>query len=937
MAAAAMIIRNPYIVGNPIHGREMFFGREDDFQFLQTQFGGDATNKLVVFSGGRRSGKTSILFQVLDGRLGNRYLPVLFDMQLRAGVSSDEELFVSLAAAARNAAGCRPDPQDTLPAPVPAPAAASWAAAEIVDQMFDDVEQVHPEKVLLFLFDEYELIESKIIDGTLTALTVRLLAGILESNHRVCFIFAGSTAIPSRADCWRPLLAKSLHRRISYLSVSDTRRLITEPLKDAIGFPEGVVSKIYRLTAGQPFFVQVVCQNLIDVLIEENRVNPMEKDVDRVVDYTIDNPLPHMIYTWRSQPDAVKQILSAVATKLKTGRGWVDPLSANRFMRRSLPTLRLTVSGAHAMLEEAYHLDFLEKDRERYRYKMDLLRLWIAREHSIWSLPSGDEGTQTSITDRVPHRAVLSWLQRNVIFFVIGLMAIAAAIPAVRTILRRAGPPRVTILPFDGGDFDAETHSLLDGLSRAIAVNMHLIQGPIIAPYDPLSSAENNRSGGNSHLLQGTAKTVAGWFELRVALRGGRGDDGFLRTFRRPPERLLAVAVDVLRLIEDSFEVEAKGERTMLMDALEEMDPRSAEGYLRGLHYLDIREPGVSHTMLLRRLGVGADTTGLLFLSNRGRWGDIFETDPDNGNLRQVFDVISHGISTGPSKVEPTPVVHLSPDRKYWILQFAVPMPTGMLHVLDIESFFHKSFFRNVGVSYTASAWAPVGIHFAAERIGGGISIFTGDRDSRIEALRAEQVSESGRAPSFGAGGILAFEERDELSGESYIWVMPPKGKPSRLVRGVNPRFAPDGNRVAYYLGKPRQTVGIIDIRTWQESVIRNDSGWEFRELFWSPDGSRLVVEMAEPGAFQLGVEMIGEVSTHTTVDVGVVDVSSGTIANLTDHGGLDINPVWSPDGTRIAFQSYRDGNWDIYVVEVDGSSARNLTNHPADDVNPEW
>lgn len=48
--------------------------------------------------------------------------------------------------------------------------------------------------------------------------------------------------------------------------------------------------------------------------------------------------------------------------------------------------------------------------------------------------------------------------------------------------------------------------------------------------------------------------------------------------------------------------------------------------------------------------------------------------------------------------------------------------------------------------------------------------------------------------------------------------------------------------------------------------------------------------------------------------------------------------PAWSPDGTRIAFRSDRDGNGEIYVMDVDGSSAPSrLTNYPEDDYYPAW
>jgi len=47
--------------------------------------------------------------------------------------------------------------------------------------------------------------------------------------------------------------------------------------------------------------------------------------------------------------------------------------------------------------------------------------------------------------------------------------------------------------------------------------------------------------------------------------------------------------------------------------------------------------------------------------------------------------------------------------------------------------------------------------------------------------------------------------------------------------------------------------------------------------------------------------------------------------------------PVFSPDGTKIAFSSNRDGNNEIYVMNVDGSGLRRLTNHRAIDTTPTW
>ena len=57
----------------------------------------------------------------------------------------------------------------------------------------------------------------------------------------------------------------------------------------------------------------------------------------------------------------------------------------------------------------------------------------------------------------------------------------------------------------------------------------------------------------------------------------------------------------------------------------------------------------------------------------------------------------------------------------------------------------------------------------------------------------------------------------------------------------------------------------------------------------------------------------------------------------LTDDPAHDEGPIWSPDGTKIAFASERDGQEEVYVMDADGGNERRVTNDPARDESPDW
>ena len=69
----------------------------------------------------------------------------------------------------------------------------------------------------------------------------------------------------------------------------------------------------------------------------------------------------------------------------------------------------------------------------------------------------------------------------------------------------------------------------------------------------------------------------------------------------------------------------------------------------------------------------------------------------------------------------------------------------------------------------------------------------------------------------------------------------------------------------------------------------------------------------------------------------GYAATAASPIRQLTNTSATNVRPAWSPDGTRIAFQSNRDGPYHVFVMDADGSNVRQLTNGGTDDRHPAW
>ena len=198
--------------------------------------------------------------------------------------------------------------------------------------------------------------------------------------------------------------------------------------------------------------------------------------------------------------------------------------------------------------------------------------------------------------------------------------------------------------------------------------------------------------------------------------------------------------------------------------------------------------------------------------------------------------------------------------------------------------------------------------------------------------------------------------ERAPLIPNSEVWLMDPDGtRQTRLIEAHddvqvwNVVWSPDGKQLAY----SRMVQGDhppVDVPDEADIWIANADGTGAHPLVqgpgwqwiphWSLDGAWIVYTdepeagpWAEAGPTGLGGSGIfgagfgSSNPVRTYADIWRVSANSdGAPERLTDYPGDDRAATFSPDGTKLAFDSTRGDGTDIWVMGADGSDARQLT-----------
>lgn len=274
-------VNNPYVIGDPVMGN-LFIGREDIIRQLEELWLRGIQLQSVVIYGHRRMGKTSILLNAansLDNQVKVVYVNLLKLGDVTQGVG---EVLMAISDEISQVVNIEPPHDDDL--------------LKLPERTFNR----YFEKVikdlsggLIIAIDEFEKIEDLIKAGKISPDFMGFLRSLVQAHSQVAFAFAGLHTLDEMgANYSDPFFASIPSIRVGFLSRGATGQILANPaIEDfLLDYTPEALDRIYDLTYGQPYLVQLVGFHLVrlynDFVFEQGK--PREsvftvEDVEAIV------------------------------------------------------------------------------------------------------------------------------------------------------------------------------------------------------------------------------------------------------------------------------------------------------------------------------------------------------------------------------------------------------------------------------------------------------------------------------------------------------------------------------------------------------------------------------------------------------------------------------------------------------------------------------
>ncbi len=271
-------LSNPFVVGEPISGDSLFIGRQAIFNWLLEQSKIDGGSTPLILAGMPGIGKSSILKQVMSGRLGEGIIPTYVDLIDLSSESLSSFLW-SIAKSTMRSLELHGIQEPALEKRLLV--LRPWQAFN--QHFWQYIPQAIGERLLLFAFDNYNALISYGRDYDNLAAFRQRLFSLFDSQDNVRILLT----LTGRIEAFDPIsLAPFQNAR--YLRVpAFTLDEATELLRQAGSFPifSDLSAYIYELTGGHPGDIQRLCHTLH----EQGRVHKLRQITIADIVFNLDN------------------------------------------------------------------------------------------------------------------------------------------------------------------------------------------------------------------------------------------------------------------------------------------------------------------------------------------------------------------------------------------------------------------------------------------------------------------------------------------------------------------------------------------------------------------------------------------------------------------------------------------------------------------------
>jgi tetratricopeptide (TPR) repeat protein len=244
-------IRNPYFFGNPISEKKLLFGREQLFDFIDDVL--EKRQKVILLQGQRRIGKSSVILQIsnfISEESKRDFAFISFDLQDKGDLELGDILHKLAQEIIKKL--------DLDESKIKNPTISELKIdASIFHKTFLPSIYQAINKNLVILFDEFDTLSNYNSSSSLPHF-LPYLKSLIDQDENFFII----PVVGKRLEDMPTLLSLfkiAPNQEIGLLDKNSAEQLITKPVEGILEYHANAVQAILELSAGHPYFTQVIC------------------------------------------------------------------------------------------------------------------------------------------------------------------------------------------------------------------------------------------------------------------------------------------------------------------------------------------------------------------------------------------------------------------------------------------------------------------------------------------------------------------------------------------------------------------------------------------------------------------------------------------------------------------------------------------------------